>query len=177
MLLQLFQQNHELHGKVAELQQLAELSRETHVEREKERLNAMSSEKEQRERQIENLRSELATAIGANVELEENIKQYEKLKLDYIELDKICKESTSEIASLKTQNEKLRQDLEKTTALVTEFRENAHVNRAQVIFGFYYKEKLDIVSFHFISFSVKFSDTILSWNASNAKKWFLSENN
>lgn len=121
--IQLFHQNFDLQAKVAELQQLAELSRKTCLQNEQTLLMTEKLEKEQLEKQIQSLKLELANTIAMNVEIEE-AHQETKGQL---------KSATAEIANLKKRNESLQRELDETKALETQYREKASVIQTQVI--------------------------------------------
>lgn len=126
----MFHQNHDLQAKVAELQQLAELSRTKCVQTEKNLLIADKFEKEQLEKQIQSLKLELANTIATNVEIGE---AHEESKVKLVAIQELFKNATAEIANLKKKNDCLQRDLNETKALVSQYRENVNIIQTQVI--------------------------------------------
>lgn len=123
--------------KVEELQHLAELSRKTREEGEEEQLTAHNLEKERLVKQIQNLKLELANTIAMNVESDEanreSAKRCEKLSFELDAIQKLYRNATAEIVSLKSKNECLQRDLDQARALADEFRETTNIIQAQVI--------------------------------------------
>lgn len=133
---QLFLQNHDLQGKVAELQHLAELSRKMRNDIKDEQMLDAKLKNEQLEKQVQTLKSELANTIAMNVETDEayreSVQKSEKLQVELIAIQKLFKNASAEIATLKAQNECLRRELEHTKLKVIECRDNANIIQTQV---------------------------------------------
>lgn len=134
----LFHQNHDLQDKVAELQHLAELNRKARIESEGKKTSADDTKIEQLEKQVRNLKLELASKIALNVETDEayreNVKKCERLEVELVAIQGLYKNASAEIASLKAQNDCLRHDLEKTKSLAVDYQENTNVIQTQVMY-------------------------------------------
>lgn len=130
-------QNHDLQGKVAELQHLADLNRKARIHSEEEQMITDKLKNEQLQKQVQSLKLELANTIALNVDTDEayreNVKKGEKLQVELVAIQELYKNASAEIASLRAQNDHLRRDLEKTNSLVAEYRENANLTQTQVI--------------------------------------------
>lgn len=131
-----------MQAKVAELQHLAELSRETQVSNKEECLHEIFEKNKQLEKQLQSLRLELANTIALNVETDEayqeSVQKYEKQSIEVFAVQELYKNASSEIASLKLENERLQRSLKQSDALITEYRENINVIQAQVCLKLYY---------------------------------------
>ncbi|XP_055307839.1 NF-kappa-B essential modulator isoform X2 [Sitodiplosis mosellana] len=125
---ELFHQNYDLQAKVAELQHLAELSRKTCIQTEKNLLITDKFEKEELEKQIQSLKLELANTIATNVEIEE---AHQETKVKLVAIQELFKNSTAEIANLKKKNECLQRDLDETKALASQYCENMNMIQTQ----------------------------------------------
>lgn len=101
------------------------------------RLNADKWKIEQYEQQIKCLKLELAGKIALTVELDETNHEKdakcEQLQIELLAIQKLYKNSSEEIASLKSQNECLQRSLEQSRTLAVKYQENANVIQAQVM--------------------------------------------
>lgn len=129
---ELFQQNYDLQAKVAELQHLAELSRKTRLQTDQEQINLLQSKNEQLENQMQNLKLELANAIATKVDTDEayheSKKQCDRQNVELLAIRELYKNASTEIATLKAQNDGLRRELEHTK---TTMEEQKNVIQAQ----------------------------------------------
>lgn len=114
---------------MVELQHLAELSSKACINGEKERHDKQNDEKRVLEKEVHNLKSELATTIAMNVEMEE-VNRETTIKLTAIQ--ELYKNSTAENANLKAHNERLQRELEQAKSLIGELQESAKFVQAQV---------------------------------------------
>lgn len=114
---------------MAELQHLAELSSEACRKLEKEKLDKQNEGKQKMEKEIKDLKSELANTIASNVELDETNRE---LNVKLTAIQELYKNATGEIANLKSQNDRLQNDLEHKDALIKDLIENQKLIQAQV---------------------------------------------
>lgn len=121
---------------MAELQNLAELSRKTRLQNDEEQINALKSQNEQLEIQMQNLKLELANAIAMKVDTDEaydeSITKYDRQNVELLAIQELYKNASAEIATLKAQSEGLRREIEHTSQVMTECREQTNVIQAQV---------------------------------------------
>lgn len=196
--MQLFQQNYDLQAKVAELQQLAELSQMTRLQNDAEQTNTRKLKNEQLENQMQNLKLELANAIAMKVDTDEacreSIKKYDQQNVELHAIQELYKNATAEIASLKAQNESARRELEHTKYVMAE---QTSVIQAQVRYwNFFFKKNVIYQTlptkgcrrntffncyscFHFSNFqfhSVTCTVKISNLSESNVKRWLRSVN-
>lgn len=118
---------------MAELQQLAELSRKTHSQNDQEQITILKSQNKQLENEMQNLKLELANAIATKVDTDEayreSVKQCDQQNVELRAIRELYKNASAEIATLKTQNEGLRHEVEQTKSTM---EERSNVIQAQV---------------------------------------------
>lgn len=118
---------------MAELQHLAELSRKTRLQNDREQINALNAKNEQLENQLQILKLELANAIATKVDTDEAyrecVKQCDQQNVELLAIRELFKNASAEIASLKGQNDGLRRELEHTQNTMDE---RTNVIQAQV---------------------------------------------
>lgn len=119
--------------KVAELQQLAELSRKSVFQAEENKMNSDKLEKERLHKEVIDLRKELSIVIASKVELEEiHQENLDKLQVELVASRKMYQISEDEIYKLKIQNENLRMDLKQTKDIISKYRDEICAVQAQV---------------------------------------------
>lgn len=132
----MFHQNNDLQEKVAELQKLAELNRSSGLQAEKIRSDVMNQEIEHKEKQILELKSELANVIASKVELDEinreNIEKWKNLQIELTAVQGLYRNASEDNGKLMIQNENLKQDVIQSKKLIAKYREEIDVIQTQV---------------------------------------------
>lgn len=107
-----------MQAKVAELQQLAELSRKTHLHNDQAQIDALNLKNEQLENQVQNLKFELANVIATKVDTDESyresVKKCDQQTVELLAIRELFRNASAEVASLKGQNDDLRRTVEHT---------------------------------------------------------------
>lgn len=138
----MFHQNNDLQEKVAELQKLAELNRSSGLQAEKIRSDVMNQEIEHKEKQISELKSELANVIASKVELDEinreNIEKWKNLQIELTAVQGLYRNASEDNGKLMIQNENLKQDVIQSKKLIAKYREEIDVIQTQVNIIIYY---------------------------------------
>lgn len=133
----MFQQNNDLQEKVAELQKLAELNRTSGLQAEKIRSDGINKGMEQKDKQILELKSELANVIASKVELDEinreNIEKWKSLQIELTAVQGLYRNASEENGKVMIQNENLKQDIIQSKKLIAKYREEIDVIQTQVI--------------------------------------------
>lgn len=119
---------------MAELQQLAELSRKSVFQADENKMNSDKLENERLHKEAIDLRKELSIVIATKVELEEiHQENLDKLQVELVASQKMYQISEDEIYKLKIQNENLRMDLKQSKDLITKYRDEIGAVQAQVM--------------------------------------------
>lgn len=119
---------------MAELQQLAEISRKSVLLADENKLNSDKLEKEHLEKEVIDLRKELSIVIASKVELEEiHQENLDKLQTELVANQKMYRISEHEIYNLKIQYENLRMDLKQSKDLIAKYRDEIGAVQAQVM--------------------------------------------
>lgn len=148
---------------MAELQQLAELSRKSVFQADENQMNSDKLEKERLQKEVIDLRKELSIVIATKVELEEiHQENVDKVQVELVASQKMYQISEDELYKLKIQNENLRMDLKQAKDLITKYRDEIGAVQAQVMHSHSISkicqlnlEKLKIYIFYFLCFCFK----------------------